>query len=152
MIKFWRDLATLAMTKHMEIFYAATTITLRNGRKTSFWHAPCLEGRMLKDIAPKIFDLCKRKKWTVAQALQDNEWISKLSTDATLSIEHLTRLVQLWALIQMLTLTTRWRMTFRGSSRAMADTPRPPCTICNSLALLNQVSRRLFGRLGHHQK
>jgi hypothetical protein len=77
----------------MEIF-------LGNGRKTSFWNALWLEGKMPKDIAPKIIELCKRKKWTVAQALHDNEWITKLSTEATISIEHLTQFVQLWALIR----------------------------------------------------
>jgi hypothetical protein len=50
----------------MEIF-------LGNGRKMSFWNAPWLEGKTPKDIAPKIIELCKRKKWTVAQALHDNE-------------------------------------------------------------------------------
>jgi hypothetical protein len=35
----------------MEIFYAATAITLGNGRKTPFWHAPWVHGRMPKDIA-----------------------------------------------------------------------------------------------------
>jgi hypothetical protein len=68
---------------YMEIFYAATSIVLGNGRKTPFWHAPWLDGRMPKDIAPKIYDLCKRKKWTVAQALHGNEWINKLSSEAT---------------------------------------------------------------------
>jgi hypothetical protein len=46
----------------MKIFYDATIITLGNGQKTPFWHAHWLEGRMLKDITPKKFDLCKKKK------------------------------------------------------------------------------------------
>jgi hypothetical protein len=46
----------------MKIFYDATIITLGNGQKTPFWHAPWLEGRMLKDITPKKIDLCKKKK------------------------------------------------------------------------------------------
>jgi hypothetical protein len=45
----------------MDIFYAATTITLGNGKKTSFWEAPWLTGRKPKDIAPLIFDASKRK-------------------------------------------------------------------------------------------
>jgi hypothetical protein len=84
----------------MEIFYAATTISLGNGRKTPFWHAPWLNGCMPKDIAPKIFKLCKRKNWSVAHALHDDEWVRKLALDATTSIEHLTQFVQLWANIQ----------------------------------------------------
>jgi hypothetical protein len=84
----------------MEIFYAATTITLGHGRKTPFWHAPWLEEMMPKDIAPKIYEICNQKNWKVSQALQDDEWIRKLSGEATLYIEHLTQFVQLWALIQ----------------------------------------------------
>jgi hypothetical protein len=63
----------------MEIFYAATTIILGNGRKTSFWHAPWLNRLMPKYIAPKKFELCKRKNWKVAQALfHEDAWIKNL--------------------------------------------------------------------------
>jgi hypothetical protein len=57
----------------MDIFYTATTISLGNGRRTPFWDASWLEGKSPKDVAPQIFELYKRKKWTVAQVLQDNE-------------------------------------------------------------------------------
>jgi hypothetical protein len=136
----------------MEIFYPATTITLGNGQKLPLWHAPWLEGNMPKDIAPKIFGLCKRKKWTLAHALHDNEWIRKLSTDDTLSIEHLTNLCNFWRSSKMFTSMRIWRTTFIGSSQAMANTLRHPHTICNYSALLNQASTRLFGRLGRLQK
>jgi hypothetical protein len=79
----------------MEIFYAATIIALGNGRKTSFWHAPWLNGLMPKDIAPKLFEICKRKNWKVAQALHEGAWIKNLTTEATLSIDHLTQFVKL---------------------------------------------------------
>jgi hypothetical protein len=46
----------------MNIFFAATTITLGNGKKTPFWFAPWLNGRAPKDVAPKIFEATKRKK------------------------------------------------------------------------------------------
>jgi hypothetical protein len=49
---------------------------------------------------PQKIELCKRQKWMVAQALHENEWINKLSSEATISIEHLTQFVHLWALIQ----------------------------------------------------
>jgi hypothetical protein len=45
----------------MQIFYAATSITIGNGMKTPFWHAPWLNGRSPKDIAPTIFESSKRK-------------------------------------------------------------------------------------------
>jgi hypothetical protein len=93
--KIWAGSGNPCNEKDMEIFYAATTITLGNGRKTPFWNALWLEGKTPKDIAPKIYELCKKKNWKVSQALQDDEWIRKLSGEAALSIEHLTQFVQL---------------------------------------------------------
>jgi hypothetical protein len=49
--KIWAGTGNPCNEKDMEIFYAATTITLGNGRKTPFWHAPWLEGKRPKDIA-----------------------------------------------------------------------------------------------------
>jgi hypothetical protein len=108
----------------MEIFYAASTITLGNGRKTPFWYAPCVGGMMPKNIAPKIFELCKKKKWTVAQVLLGNEWIVKLRYEATLSIHHLAQFVKLWALIQRVQLREdiedeiAWKLTSNGQYSA----------------------------------
>jgi hypothetical protein len=97
--KIWAGSRNPCTDKDMKIFYSATIIYLGNGRKTPFWHAPWLRGKMPKDIAPKKIEICKRKNWKVAQALHEDEWIKKLSIDATISIEHLTQFVQLWALI-----------------------------------------------------
>jgi hypothetical protein len=119
----------------MEIFYAASTISLGNGRKTPFWHAPWLNGLMPKDIAPKKFQICKRKNWSVAQALHEDEWIRKLAIDATASVDHLTQFVQLWANIQRVHLRVdveddiTWKLTGNGQYR------RLPHIKCNFLAL-----------------
>jgi hypothetical protein len=83
----------------MEVFNVATTITLWNGRKTLFWHAPWLAGVKPKDVAPMIFESSKRKNWTVALALHDNAWIKKINLEAPFSPEHLTRFLELWVLI-----------------------------------------------------
>jgi hypothetical protein len=79
---------------------------------------------MPKDIAPKIFELCKRKNWKVAQALHEDAWIKNLSTEATLSIDHLSQFVQLWALIQGVHLNEDveddiiWKLTGNGQYSA----------------------------------
>jgi hypothetical protein len=54
--KIWVGTGNPCTEEDMDIFYAATTITVGNGRKTLFWHAPWIQGRALKDIAPKIFE------------------------------------------------------------------------------------------------
>jgi hypothetical protein len=43
----------------MELFYAATTITIRYGRTASFWQTPWLHRRRPKEIAPSIFAISK---------------------------------------------------------------------------------------------
>jgi hypothetical protein len=104
----------------MNIFYAATTITLGNGEKTPFWHAPWLDGNTQKDIAPLLFNLCKRKNWRISQALHEEAWIRKLANDATISLEHLSQFVQLWALINNVHLQEEiedditWKLTASG--------------------------------------
>jgi hypothetical protein len=56
----------------MELFYAATTITIGNGNIAPFWHSPWLNGKKPKDIAPLIYEASTRKKWSVKQATLDN--------------------------------------------------------------------------------
>jgi hypothetical protein len=119
----------------MEIFYAGTTISLGNGRKTPFWHAPWLNGLMPKDIAPKIFEICKRKNWSVAHALHEDEWITKLAIDATTSINFLTQFVQFELTSKGCTFVWMWRMISHESSPSMCNIRRLPHTSWNFLAL-----------------
>jgi hypothetical protein len=80
----------------MELFYAATTITIGNGNIAPFWHSPWLNGKKPKDIAPLIYEASTRKKWSVKQATLDNAWVSKIRMDETLTIPHLHQYLQLW--------------------------------------------------------
>jgi hypothetical protein len=61
----------------MEFFYAATRISIGDGRIASFWHTPWLEGMKPKDIAPPIFAISKRKNFTVNKGMYQDFWISK---------------------------------------------------------------------------
>jgi hypothetical protein len=71
----------------MDIFYAATTITLGIGYMPLFWHAPWLHGRKPKEIAPIFFALSKRKMWSVSQALHEGAWIGKVSLGQNLDMD-----------------------------------------------------------------
>jgi hypothetical protein len=95
--KIWVGSGNPCSIKDMDIFYAATTITLGNGKKTPFWHAPWLDGRKPKDIAPLIFEASKRKNWPVFQALDDNAWIRKVCLEQLLMINHIIQDVNLVA-------------------------------------------------------
>jgi hypothetical protein len=104
----------------MDIFYAATSITVGNGKKTPFWHAPWLGGRKPIDIAPLIFNSSKRKNWKVAQALNDRAWIAKIDLGKPFTADHLRQFVELWTLLNTVTLRHDidddiiWRLTPHG--------------------------------------
>jgi hypothetical protein len=80
---------------YMEILYVTTTITIGNGRKTPFCHAPWLEGIKLVEVA-LILSSSKRKNWMVAQDLHGNAWVGKVDLEQNFSMEHLSQFVELW--------------------------------------------------------
>jgi hypothetical protein len=67
--KLWVGLGTPCNEVDMSLFYSATTITIGNGKIAPFWDSPWLEGKRPKDIAPLIYEVSKKKRCTVAQAL-----------------------------------------------------------------------------------
>jgi hypothetical protein len=52
-----------------------------------------------KDIAPLIFEVSTKKKWSGRQALHNIDWISKIKMDATISIQHIHEYIWLWELL-----------------------------------------------------
>jgi hypothetical protein len=59
------------MEVDMNLFYAATTITIGNGEKTPFWEAPWLNESRPIDIEPLIFqDFFKKEMEGQAHAPQ----------------------------------------------------------------------------------
>ena len=89
-----------------------------------FWHAPWLQGRKPKDIAPLIFDVSIGKSSKVAQATQNNAWIHKIKLGNGFTVEHLRQCVELWALIQNVELCEEmdddisWKLTANGEYSA----------------------------------
>ncbi|XP_071681840.1 uncharacterized protein [Lolium perenne] len=49
----------------LELFNAATRVTIGNGAKASFWSSSWLHGTPPKDLAPLIFKVSRRKNRTV---------------------------------------------------------------------------------------
>ena len=80
----------------MNLFYAATTITIGDGCIAPFWESPWLNGKKPKDIAPLIYEASTRKRCTVKQALNNSAWISKIKMDVILTIPHIHEYIKLW--------------------------------------------------------
>jgi hypothetical protein len=84
----------------MDIVYATTSITLRIGHKSPFWHAPWLDGKNHIEIAPLIFPKSKIKIWKLCSTLKDDACVDKGDLDADFALEHLNQFVNLWYLLQ----------------------------------------------------
>ena len=63
--KIWVGFGNPCTNEDMDLFYAAITISIGNGLKTPFWHAPWLGGRKPKDISPLIFERSSMKNCSV---------------------------------------------------------------------------------------
>jgi hypothetical protein len=80
----------------MDVFYAASTMTIGNGKIAPFWNSSWLNGRKPKDIAPVIYEASTRKKWKINHALLNNGWIAKNRMDISLSVQHIHEYILLW--------------------------------------------------------
>jgi hypothetical protein len=105
----------------MDLFYAATTITIGDGRITSFWHSPWLASTKPKDIALSIFAISSQKNFTVKKTSQSTRDFSKIF--GLLNLIQVT-VSDLWTKINEAQLVERtpdgitWKFTNSGSYRA----------------------------------
>ena len=81
------------------LFNASTIVTIGNGHKSQFWHNSWLDGEALRNLAPHLFVLVKRKNRTVKQELSNNAWIKALRGKIT-SATHVEEFVSLWIHVQ----------------------------------------------------
>jgi hypothetical protein len=66
-------------------------ITVGNGYKTPFWHAPWLYGRKPIDIAPLIYTSSMLKNWKVNAGMKYYAWVQKLKVGEDFTMEYLTQ-------------------------------------------------------------
>ena len=92
----WVGLGTPCDSTDMDLFYAATTITVWDGRTTNFWHSPWLHGLKPKDIAPGIFSLSKCKKINIQKALNNKLWVSKINASQGFTVQLIQQFYDLW--------------------------------------------------------
>ena len=82
----------------LEIFAAATRVTIGDGKQASFWLSRWMGQSTLRSQFPALYKYCRRKRRTVADALTEHRWVKDLRQAPRAAI--LTEFLQLWRLIQ----------------------------------------------------
>jgi len=71
------------------MFAASIFVELGDGRKALFWTDRWLQGQSISDLAPCLSNTVGRqikKRRTVAEVLQDNQWIRDISGALTVQV------------------------------------------------------------------
>ncbi|KAI4981082.1 hypothetical protein ZWY2020_021567 [Hordeum vulgare] len=85
-LRAWVGLETPCNDDDMELFFAATTITIGDGLAAPFWHSPWLNGQNTKDIASSIFACSRLTKVSVAKAMNNNKWIRHINLEGGMAV------------------------------------------------------------------
>jgi hypothetical protein len=120
----WHGLDLQFSNEEKSLFFASTTILLGNGMTALFWEDRWIEGKVVKEIAPLLYDCIpkrRRKLITVAQGLQAHRWARDIQ--GVLGIHEIGQYIQLWRPIDHTLLTDepdrlQWRWTTNGTYSA----------------------------------
>ena len=58
-------------------------------KKAKFWESSWLHGLRPRDVAPKIFEISKKKACLVSKALDNNFWIRQIDTSKGLTLTYI---------------------------------------------------------------
>jgi hypothetical protein len=117
----WVGLGTPCSTLDKDLFAAATTVNVGDGKRASFWEDSWLEGVRPRDVAPLIFGLSKKRKCTVSKALENDFWVSQINIQDGLHVDHIAQFNRLWEKVNLVTLhenspdTIVWNLSSNGS-------------------------------------
>jgi hypothetical protein len=97
--------------------FKLSTMVIGNGSKARFWESSWLDGRAPRDIAPRLYKLAWRKSLTVAEELQDANWMRGLWRMN--DVEEMVELINLWPLVKDVQLSEQkdcivWKWTVDG--------------------------------------
>ena len=118
----WQELSTGEEQSVQAMFQASIFVELGNGQKALFWSDRWLQGKSLIDIAPCLYNAVNntaRKKRTVAQALQGDQWIGDIA--GALTVQVILEYLKVWDLTREIVLAEErddricWKWTQDGS-------------------------------------
>lgn len=124
--KAWVGMDTPCDEKDRLLFAACTTLSVGNGQRVRFWKDAWVQGRRPMDIAPNLFNRTKRKGKTVAQAMENNNWIRDLNYRYGFTVALLHEFFILWALVRNTELQPAqedritWKLTQNGQYSAVS--------------------------------
>jgi hypothetical protein len=110
----WANMHIALSKSETDIFWACTSIEVRNGINTSFWHDRWLHGLRPQELAPALYNLAWRKGISVAQGCSDRKWMNGLKRITT--TKEIDQFITLWTKIQTMQLTDQedkvtWKLT-----------------------------------------
>jgi hypothetical protein len=79
------------------LFAAATQVHVHNGKTAKFWTSSWINGLSPAAMFPGLYDHSKKKKRSVADALQNGNWIRDLMHDVTTAI--FVEYIMLWIMV-----------------------------------------------------
>jgi len=94
----WKGLDLPIDNTDIALFNAATTVTLGNGNKATFWTSRWLQGEAPATLYPVLFKHSKRKNRIVQDALTEDKWIRDV--DHNMSHQVIQEFVSLWERLQ----------------------------------------------------
>jgi hypothetical protein len=117
----WTDLELPSHPNSLALFAIAINTEMGNGRNTPFWSDRWLHGCTIVSLAPLVVDCVPpqiRKKRTVAEALEDDRWVSDIQ--GGLSGVGICEFLQLWDCIREFDLNDQedrhiWKLDASGS-------------------------------------
>jgi len=119
-VKPWVGLGNPCSEDDRIFFAAATTVTVGDSARALFWDSPWLEGIRPKDHAPLIYQISKKKNWSVKKALLNNQWANHINIHQGITVEHIQEFVFLWEKLSHVQLTFGtqdsiiWKFTANG--------------------------------------
>ena len=117
----WVGLGTPCDEADRDLFAACTTVKIGDGSKALFWKSPWLDGLRPMDIAPRIFDISKRKNCSVLKALDEDFWVTQINLTEGISAGHIQEFATLWEKLEGVILdhdtqdTITWKLKESGT-------------------------------------
>lgn len=132
------------------------TLTIGDGRKTSFWHS-AWDGLQPMDMEPSLYGISKKHIRNLSDALQNNNWVCDLKfMHPNITARNFTEYITLRRIAHWVTLqpnhpnTVAWKVTANGEY--MTRLAYISCSVPAFLGQLLIILTYYFGRFGLHQK